>query len=117
MDERNVLLAKLLIEGHINVPERLILGAVTREEVKHLLKALLSAEGSFPKLNEGRAIYEGATLALTAAGAEITWTRAYPWDPFTLAEKAAKTFLEGDAAIDAFIDSEWSKGIDGVRLL
>jgi hypothetical protein len=47
---------------------------------------------------------------------QIIWERAYPWDPFTVAERRTETFEELDAAVEKFIDSEWKAGIDGVKL-
>lgn len=116
MDERAAILKKLVVGGHINVAERRILEPVSRMEVKQLLKSLLSADGSFPIQKQSRAIYEGARITLISSGAEITWTRPYAWDPIALAEKATRTYSEIDTALDSFIESEWSKGIDGVNL-
>jgi hypothetical protein len=116
MNDRQDLLRKLVIYGHVNVPERQTLGIVRRQEVKELVKSLLLIHGSFPFEREGRAVYEGATLNRNTTGIVIIWRRAYAWDPFTLAESRTETFIDLDAAVERFVESEWSSGIDGISL-
>jgi hypothetical protein len=47
---------------------------------------------------------------------QITQERAYPLDPYTVAERRIETFEELNTAVEAFIDSEWKDGIDGIKL-
>jgi hypothetical protein len=116
METRGQLLIRLVVDGHVSVAERQVLGAVGRQEVKEIVKSLLTQEGVFPKHGTTKGVYEGATLAHARSNVEITWERPYPWDPFTVAERRVETFATADAAIERFIDSEWRTGIDGIRL-
>jgi hypothetical protein len=114
MNERERLLEKLVVDQHVNVAERRSLGIVTKEEVSEVLKTLVTRDGAFPLLHEAKAVYEGATITSDPSGWRITWERAYPWDPFTTAERRVQAFISIDAAVEALIDSEWSAGIDGI---
>lgn len=114
--DRRGLLKKLLVHWHLSVPERKALGTVTGQEAVELVKSLLLDDGAFPLHKDTRAIYEGATLTRTASGAEITWQRPYPWDPFTVAESRTESFSDIDAAMHRFVESEWKGGIDGIAL-
>jgi hypothetical protein len=116
MGERTDLLMKLLIDGHVNVTERQALGVVGRQEVAEIVKSLLRQHGVFPDLRGAKAVYEGATLSRIPSGVQITWERAYPWNPFTVAESRTELFEELDTAVEKFINSEWKAGIDGVKL-
>jgi hypothetical protein len=116
MGERADLLMKLVVAGHVNVAERQALGVVDRQEVAEIVKLLLCHHRVFPDHRGAKAVYEGATLTQVPSGVQIIWERAYPWDPFTVAERRTETFEELDAAVEKFIDSEWKAGIDGVKL-
>jgi len=116
MGERTDLLMKLLIDGHVNVTERQALGVVGRQEVAEIVKSLLRQHGVFPDRRGAKAVYEGATLSRIPSGVQITWERAYPWNPFTVAESRTELFEELDTAVEKFINSEWKAGIDGVKL-
>lgn len=87
-----------------------------RREVAEVLRYLLSSDGAFPRQAREGAVYEGASIARRSSGAQITWERGYAWDPSTVAERRKQTFSDLDTAIEAFIDSEWPNGIDGIRL-
>jgi len=114
MSAREDLLKKLGIQGHLSVPERQALGTVHQRDVIDLAKSLLLAHSAFPNHNETEAVYEGATLTLEPTGIQIMWRRAYPWDPFSVAESRAEIFSDLETAIQRFIDSEWGSGIDGI---
>jgi hypothetical protein len=116
MTERQELLKKLVVHGHLNVSERHALGSVGRQEVVGLVKTLLLAHDAFPLRIESKAIYEGAILRRTPSGAEITWRRAYPSAPFTIAESRTETFPDIDAAVRKFAETEWKSDIDGIKL-
>ena len=117
MNERIHLLKKLVVEGHVTVAERMSLGMVTRDEVANVLKSLVLQHGAFPTRPRGNAVYEGATIRSDPSGLKITWERAYPLDPLTVAQRRVEVFVEIDKAIETFIDSEWSAGIDGIALM
>jgi hypothetical protein len=107
---------KLVIDGHLSVPERNALGTVSRLEVKEIVKSLLLAQGVFPDRAEAGAVYEGATLKRAPSEIQIIWRRAHPLDPFTVAASRTETFRDVDAAVERFVHSEWEMGIDGIRL-
>lgn len=115
MNQRAAILHKLVVDGHVNVAERKTLGAVNRSEVAALLKSLLYQDRLFPKQKAG-AVYEGSTLSLLPDGVRLSRQRAYPSNPFTVAERSEQDFARIEDAIEAFIDSEWGNEIDGVRL-
>jgi len=114
--DRASLLLKLVIEGHVNVAERRIIGAAGRQELAEIVKMLLLRQGCFPAHKASSAVYEGATLVQASPGVQIIWERAYPLNPDKLAERRVVTFPDLDRAIDAFIDSEWKAGIDGIAV-
>ena len=116
MNNRKDLLSKLVIHGHLNVAERQSLGIVNLQEVRELVKSLLLIHSAFPFDRESRAVYEGATLNRNPIGIEIIWRRAYPSDPFIVAERHTETFTDVDAAVERFVEAEWSSGIDGIKL-
>ena len=117
MNERAPLLEKLVVEGHLNVAERISLGIVTRDELADVLKSVVLQHGAFPTRPRGNVVHEGATITRDASGLKITWERAYPLDPFTVAQRRVEVFVEIDSAIETFIDSEWSAGIDGIKVI
>jgi hypothetical protein len=87
---------------------------VSRKEVAAVLKSILLRDGVFPIEEREGVVYEGAILGLVASGAQIARSRAYASDPKTAAERRIDRYQEVDAAIEAFIDMEWSAGIDGI---
>jgi hypothetical protein len=115
MAERQEALKKLVVEWHLNVAERQILGNVQRQEVFEIVKALLLTQGAFPT-HVGRTTNEGARLIRVSSGVQIVWQRSYPWDPSTVAERHTETYAEIDLAIQKYIDTEWRSGIDGIVL-
>lgn len=116
MSERSGILRKLVIDGHVNVAERQILGQVYRREVAQIVKEFLETNERFSNHEVGGAVYEGATLIKAPSGARITWQRAYAWDPFTVAESRTEEHPDLDIAIERFITTEWAEGIDGVSV-
>ena len=87
---------------------------MTREEVSEVLKSLVARDGAFPLHHGGKAVYKSVTITSDPSGWQIIWEPAYPWDPFTTAERRVEAFISIDAALEALIDSEWSAGIDGI---
>ena len=116
MDRAN-LQQKLVFSGHVNVAEKQTLGAVSKREVAEIVKSHLRVHGVFPDHREAKAVYEGATLTQASSGTQITWVRAYPSDPFTVAERRTEYFEDVNAAIHKFVETEWSAGIDGIELM
>ncbi|MDE3200149.1 MAG: hypothetical protein KGN79_04440 [Acidobacteriota bacterium] len=114
--ERSDLIKKLVVHGHVNVAERNMLGFVKRQEVADIVKSLLLSNGVFPIHNENGAVFEGPRLFFRESGAQIKWERAYPWDPYTVAERRIESFSDIESSVQAFIDSAWKHGIDGVLL-
>jgi hypothetical protein len=47
----------------------------------------------------------------------MNWQRSNPISPRELADKGSAEFDHVDAAVSAFIEREWSNGIDGIPLL
>jgi hypothetical protein len=113
---REELLQKLIIGGHVNVHERHSLDVVGRREVAKIVKSLLLRQGRFPGKRPTTAVYEGATMFLLPGGVRITWQRAYASDPFNVAQSRTEDFENIDLAVEAYIRSEWSAGIDGIAL-
>jgi hypothetical protein len=116
MTDKEELLRKLVVHGHLNVAERRALGTVKRQDVTKLVKSLLLLEGAFPIHGDTGPVFEGVTLSRGSSGIEITWRRAYPWDPCTVAENHTEAFEGIDAAIEKFVETEWGSGIDGINL-
>jgi hypothetical protein len=47
---------------------------------------------------------------------EMAWQRSNPIKPTELSERDSTTYDDLDQAISEYIEREWSKGIDGVRV-
>jgi hypothetical protein len=111
---RAELIRKLLLNLHVPVAERLLIGNLYADEVAGAIRAILAERGAFPKPRQGTVTYEGAVIRTDTGQPEITWERSHPLDPTTVAERRRKTFTDVDSAISAYIDSEWPRGIDGI---
>jgi hypothetical protein len=62
-------------------------------------------------------VHEGAILQKLAGGRfRLTLQRSHPIAPKVLATKKESDFKDAKAAIKAFIESEWPKGIDGIAI-
>lgn len=116
MCERSGLIRKLLLNLHVNVAERQILGILHEDEVAEAVRAILDEQGAFPKRRQGPVVYEGAVITADNGKPEITWERPLPLDLTVIAEQRIRTFPNVDSAIRAFIDSEWPRGIDGITI-
>jgi len=120
---REALIEKLVVSLHLSVPERQLLGSdcLSVEEVAAVVKRVLNRNGVFPPharlWKPGEVVFEGFFLVKRPAGrVEIAWQRSNPIKPTELAEQRSTECEDIDQAVSMFIDSEWSKGIDGVRL-
>jgi len=114
--DRTSLLRRLIVDGHVNVAERRLIGSVGRQEAAQVVKTIFLEQGSFPARRASGAVYEGATLAQVPSGIHLTWDRAFPLNPKQVAQRRVEFFTDLDDAIDVFIDSEWKAGIDGIPL-
>jgi hypothetical protein len=98
----------------LNVSERHIVGAVSRQEVAAIVKSAFLTDGIFPSEGREGYGYEGTFLGRLSSGAELVRSRTYATNSQAGAERRVDHFQDIDAAIEAFIDCEWNKGIDGV---
>jgi hypothetical protein len=114
--EREQLLKKLINLLHVSVYERQQLGSVERNEIARMVKQQLIEQGQFPQPSSGGAVLEGASMTLFNNEVQILWQRAFAHAPFKTAESFSRTFTDVDEAIEAYIESEWRKGIDGIPL-
>jgi hypothetical protein len=113
---RTLLLRRLVLNRHLNVAERQIVGSVRRHEVLAILRSLLLANSVFPPEGREGFFYEGATIGRVSSGVQITLSRAYAVHPQRIAERRIERYEDLDAAIEAFVDLEWSQGIDGIPI-
>ena len=112
------IVAKLIHEGHISVPERQALsdGRVERQMVADLLRDALEAHGRFPKHIGLSDAYSGRILEKTADGKyQMIWRAEVGLARYETA--AIDQFTNMHEAVDAFIDHEWPDGIDGVPIV
>ena len=123
MTEREELIEKLVTTMHLNVPERAALSthSVRYSEVAAVVSRILKETGYFPPnarpWQEGNVVHEGAILEkLSRGGFRLTLQRSHPIAPKVLAEKKESDFDDVGAAIKAFIQAEWPKGIDGIAI-
>jgi hypothetical protein len=123
MTEREVLLEKLVTEGHVNVEERQKLGVVHRTEVFRLLHTLLLSGHQFPShaqvadQSSRGPIYEGGILHRPESGqVRLTWQRGHTHNPRMLGETHHEDFFDVDLAVERYIGVAWPNGIDGIKL-
>ena len=121
--DRSELILKLVTTGHLNVPERLELGSDTLNlaEVREVIRAVLEGRQFFPPTAQPGAtdggVFEGVFLEKTSRGRfRLHRQRAYPWDPFTVAEYGFKEFDRLETAVREFLKSDWRDTIDGIRI-
>jgi hypothetical protein len=120
---REALIQKLVVSLHLNVPERQMLGSdsVSVDEVAAVVKRLLKQNGVFPPTarhwRPGETVFEGFFLANRPDGrVQVVWQRSNPIRPDELADQGSSEYADLDEAVSRFIQSEWSKGIDGITL-
>jgi hypothetical protein len=122
MNQREILVEKLVTTMHLNVPERAILSnSVRYSEVTKVVARVLAETSYFPPnarpWQEGAVVHEGAILQkLPGGGFRLTLQRSHSIAPTVLADKKESDFRHASAAIKAFIRAEWPKGIDGVPI-
>lgn len=115
--QRTLLLRKLIVDRHLNVAERQLVVQVRRQEVVAILRSILRANSVFPEEGREGFAYEGATIGRVSSGAQITHSRTHAVHPQTVAERRIDRYENLDVAIEAFIDREWSEGIDGIPVV
>jgi hypothetical protein len=120
---REDLLEKLVTTLHLSVPERRALGraSVPANEVAAIVKRLFESNGVFPitakAWQQGEPVFEGFFLAKKPQGGiQLTYQRSDPINSAVLADQKSWEYDDVDDAISRFILSEWSKGIDGIKL-
>lgn len=120
--DREALIEKLIVSLHLNVPERQLLGSdrLLVEEVAAVVKRVFERNGVFPHARlwkAGEPVFEGFfLLKRPERKVEMVWQRSNPINPTELAERRSTEYEDLDRAISSFIESEWSEGIDGVRV-
>jgi hypothetical protein len=60
---------------HVTVAERQVLGTVHEREVAKTIKAILDEQGAFPRPRSGKAVFEGAVIAVDDGLLEILGAR------------------------------------------
>jgi hypothetical protein len=120
---REALIEKLTVSLHLNVPERRLLGSdsVSVEEVAAVVKRLFEQNGVFPPIarlwKPGEVVFEGFFLVKRPDGRiQMAWQRSNPVRPTELTDRSSSEYDDLDEAVLRFIESAWSKGIDGIRL-
>lgn len=123
-EKRNLLVERLVVSGHLNVPERLDLGSQTIQwsEAVAVVSRILNDTGFFPKdarpWKEGAPVHEGAILRKLPTGrAEVIQQRSDPRNPMQLAEQKVTEFTDVNAAIQFFVLKQWPTGIDGIKII
>ena len=121
--DRNMLIGKLVITGHLNVPERLALGSqpLNMSEVAAVVISVLKETGSFPeKANlwiQGQIVDERAILQKLPDGKlRLIQQRANPIDPTVLDQQKLTDFSDVESAVKSYINTEWGGGIDGIPI-
>jgi hypothetical protein len=94
---------------------------VSVEEVAAVVKRLLETNGVFPPdakpWQPGEIVFEGFFLTKRSDGkVRLAWQRSNPINPKELADHGSEEYARADDAVSRFIQSEWSKGIDGISL-
>src|SRR4051794_11620098 len=120
---REALVERLVTSLHLNVPDRRTLGSdsVSVEEVAAVVKRVLEQNGVFPANAKpwelGEIVFEGFFLVKRRDGTvQMAWQRSNPIRPTELADQGSSDYDSLDEAVFAFIESEWSTGIDGISL-
>jgi hypothetical protein len=114
---RTLLLRKLIVDRHVNVAERQLIVQVRRQEVVAILRSILRANSVFPEEGREGFAFEGATIGRVSSGAQIMHSRTHAVHSQTIAERRIDRYENLDVAIEAFIDREWSDGIDGILVV
>jgi hypothetical protein len=121
---RDALIEKLVVQLHLSVPDRQLLGSdsVSVEEVAAVVHRVFQQHGVFPPhagvRKPGELVFEGHFLVRRPDGkVELMWQRNHPINPTELAERDSTLYVDPDQAVQAFIEKEWSRGIDGIRLI
>jgi hypothetical protein len=123
MSERKELVARLVTQMHLSAPDRnsLCPQSVRYAEVAAVIAQVLNETGYFPSnarpWQEGQVVREGAILQkLSRRRFRLILQRSQPSAPTVLAARKESEYRFARTAISAFVDSEWPKGIDGIRV-
>jgi hypothetical protein len=122
MAERQLLVEKLVSELHLNVAERNELGRepILLSEVASAILRMLTNSGRFPpnaaEWQPGGAVFEGHFLRVLAEGTvRLSWQRAFPTNPYQVADQGHLDFPNQALGVEEFIKREWpGKNVDGI---
>jgi hypothetical protein len=124
MNQRNILIEKLVKTGHLNVPERLALRTegVLSSEVAEVITRVLEITGFFPEAarpwTQGEMVHERALLQRSSESeVRLIQQRADPVNPTVLREQKITDFVDAKSAIEGFIKAEWPTNIDGIKIV
>jgi hypothetical protein len=123
MNQRKILIEKLVKTGHLNVPERLALRteSVLSSEVAEVITRVLEITGFFPEAarawTQGEPVHERALLQRSSESVRLIQQRADPVHPTVLREQKITDFVDAKSAIDGFIKAEWPTNIDGIKIV
>ena len=123
-EKRDLLVAKLVVSGHLNASERLDLGSqsIQWSEAVAVVSRVLNDSDFFPEdarpWKEGEPVHEGAMLRKLPTGtAEVIQQRSDALNPMQLAEQEVTAFTDVNAAIQFFVLKQWPSGIDGIQIV
>jgi len=115
---REELIDRLVTTGHLNVPDRKMLGRVSRAEIRDAIRARLEKDRFFPPNAQASGfVYEGPQLRYMDDGTFLAINqRASVHNPGVVAQSTERRFEDMAAAIAWYIDSEWAASIDGIAI-
>jgi hypothetical protein len=118
------LIQKLLTTLHLNVFERKIFDeqALGIEEIINVIEFELKSNKIFPPnatiWKPGQAVYEGSIIEkINNNEFLLHYQRAYPMNPFELAEKSEIKFQDFTSLIHAYIQENYRFNIDGINVV
>lgn len=121
--EREALIEKLVVSLHLNVPERQLLGSdsISVQEVASVVKRLFQQNGVFPRIariwKPGEVAFDGCFLVKGSDGKiQLVCQASKPINSTLLSAQKISEYSDLDEAISIFIETEWSRGIDGIPL-
>jgi hypothetical protein len=117
------MLRKLVLNRHLNVEERKILGRkqIDSLEVFRIISEVLAGQKSYPpnshSWKKGEPCGDGYFIEkLENEGYRLHFQRAHQPDFWTLAEKSHIDFSDMNSAVKKYIENEFGKDIDGIGI-
>jgi len=117
---RKMLIEKLVLELHLNVEERGMLGSKTvkQSEVQEVIKDEIEKCGAFPPNIEfskpGESAYEGHFIKKTNLGCELFYNECSPFGTLRGTHLISKKPIND--AIEEFLDKELHFDINGIKI-